>query len=236
MMTAREIPIETAAPASGKASGAQSEEERLSAWPFGSVPRYNWGWFAVRGVLAILLGALALLAPGLTLFAFALVFAAYSTIDGIFQLITGVRGARRKEDRWWTLVIAGLAGVVVGALFVIWPLLSTLAYALMLVAIIGVWGIVSGVSQLIAAIRLRREIEGEWLLGLSGAATAGLGAILLVLALANPGLTVLSVGWLIGVWALVTGIMLLILAVRLKRRDKQPAARGGEDTRVRAPT
>lgn len=227
-MVARQIPINKKAP------GAQSEEERLSLWPFGSVPRYNWGWFAVRGVLAILLGSLSLLAPGLTLFAFALVFAAYSMIDGIFQLISGVRGARHKEDRWWALVIAGLAGIAVGVLFVIWPLLSTLAYAVFLVTIIGVWGIVSGVSQLAAAVRLRREIEGEWLLGLSGAATAGLGAILLVLALANPGLTVLSVGWLIGLWALVTGILLLILAARLKRRDAGPAARGPVEAPERA--
>lgn len=233
-MVARQIPLNNNVPGNDKAPGAQSEEERLSLWPFGSVPRYNWGWFAVRGALAILLGLLALLAPGLTLFAFALVFAAYSTIDGIFQLISGVRGARRKQDRWWTLVIAGLAGIAVGVLFVIWPLLSTLAYAVFLVAIIGAWGIVSGVSQLAAAVRLRREIEGEWLLGLSGAATAGLGAILLVLALANPGLTVLSVGWLIGVWALATGVLLIILAVRLKRRDKQPAARSPDDRRERA--
>ena len=181
------------------------------------LPRHNWGWFLVRGVIAVLLGLVALFAPGLTVFALALVFAAFSFADGVAQLIAGVRGASHKSQRYGSLICGGIAGIAVGVLFLIWPFASAFVYALMLVVLIAFWAVVTGAFEIAAAVRLRREIEGEWLLGLSGIFSILLGLALLALAVAQPGLTILSVGWLIALYAFASGAVLIVLAFRLRR-------------------
>lgn len=193
------------------------------------LPARNWGWFALRGVLLLVLGVLSLVFPGPALFAFALVFAAYCFVDGVFAVICGVRGARRKEERWWALILAGLLGIAVGVVFVLFPGLGTLAYALLAVALIAGWAVASGALQIAAAWRLRREIEGEWLLILSGGLTLLLGIGLLALLIVSPAPTLLSVAWMIGIWALIAGIALLVLAFRLRRHGRK---RGTEAAQV----
>lgn len=182
------------------------------------LPRHNWGWFLVRGIIALLLGLAALFAPGVTLFAFALVFAVFSFVDGVAQLVAGIRGASHKSQRYGALIFGGIVGVAIGVLFLLWPLLSTFVYALMLVILIAFWAVVTGVFEIAAAVRLRRAITGEWLLGLSGALSVLLGFALLALALWQPGLTMLSVGWLIAIYAFASGIALIVLAFRLRRK------------------
>lgn len=189
--------------------------------PAGTVPRHNWGWFVFRGILALLLGLVALLAPGVTLFAFALVFAAFAFADGVTQLIAGIRGARHHKERYGGLIFSGLIGVAIGVLFFIWPLLSTLAYALLVVALIALWAISTGIFQVAAAVRMRREIEGEWLLALAGILSLLLGLALIAMAMIQPGVSILSVGWLIALYAFASGISLIVLGFRLKKR--QPA-------------
>jgi uncharacterized membrane protein HdeD (DUF308 family) len=183
------------------------------------LPRHNWAWFLVRGIIALLLGLVALFAPGVTLFAFALVFAAFSFADGISQLIAGLRGARHKSQRYGSLIFGGIVGIAIGLLFLVWPLVSTFVYALMLVLLIAFWAVTTGIFEIAAALRLRREIRGEWLLGLSGALSVVLGFALLALALAEPGLTMLSIGWLIAIYAFASGISLVVLAFRLRRKS-----------------
>jgi len=182
------------------------------------LPRHNWGWFLIRGIIALLLGVAALFAPGVTLFAFALVFAVFSFVDGVSSLVAGIRGASHKSHRYGSLIFGGIVGIAVGVLFVAWPLLSTFIYALMLVVLIAFWGVVTGVFEIAAAVRLRREIEGEWLLGLSGVLSVLLGFALLVLAIVRPGVTMLSIGWLIAFYAFASGIVLIVLAFRLRAR------------------
>lgn len=188
------------------------------------LPARNWGWFALRGVLLLVLGALSLAFPGPALFAFALVFVAYCFVDGVFAVISGVRGARHKDERWWTLILAGLLGIAVGVVFVLFPGLGTLAYALTAVALIAGWAVASGVLQIAAAWRLRRAIKGEWLLIASGALTVLLGIGLLALLIVSPAPTMLSVAWMIGIWALIAGIALLVLAFRLRRQGREREA------------
>lgn len=183
-----------------------------------SLLQHNWGWLVARGVAAIILGLIALFAPGLTLFVLAMVFAAFSFIDGIAHLVSGIRGARHKQERYGWLILSGLAGIAVGVLFVIWPLVSTLVYAMLVVTLIAVWALLTGAFQLAAAVRLRREIEGEWLLGASGVLSILLGLALLVLSWVMPGLTILSVGWLIAFYAFASGVALLVLGFRLRKR------------------
>jgi uncharacterized membrane protein HdeD (DUF308 family) len=179
---------------------------------------HNWFWFLARGILLLLLGVFALAAPGFALFVFALVFAAFSFADGIFTLLSGIRGARHHAQRWGSLVVSGVAGVAVGVLFVLFPLVSTFTYALLVVWLVVAWALVTGVAEISAAIRLRRAIRDEWLLALAGIFSVLLGLALIWLLFVNPAATLLSVAWLIAIYAFAAGVALIALALRLRRR------------------
>lgn len=146
----------------------------------------NWKWFVVRGILALILGAVAFLFPVSALFTFTMVFAAYAGADGVFSVIAGIRGATLKKERWWAFALRGLIGLAVAAVFVLMPFAATISYALATLGLLSAWAILTGMLEVIAAIRLRKVIEGEWLLGLSG-------LLSILLALAVP--MVLSKGW-----------------------------------------
>jgi uncharacterized membrane protein HdeD (DUF308 family) len=168
----------------------------------------NWWALALRGVAAILLGILAFAWPGITLFVLVLFFGAYMLVDGIFAIVAAVRAAG-EEDRWWLLLIEGILGVLAGLVAFFWPGLTALA----LLYFIAAWAIVTGIMEIVAAVRLRQEIDGEWALGLSGLLSVIFGVLLVVLP-APAGL--LSLVWLIGAYAVATGVLLLILAFRVR--------------------
>lgn len=179
--------------------------------------RDNWGWTLFRGILAITLGLIALFFPLSAVFAFTMVFAVFAFVDGVFSLISGIRGARHKGERWGTLILLGIIGILVGVLFIAWPAVSTISYALVTVGLVAAWSIIAGITQIVAAIRLRKEITGEFWLGLAGLLTLLLGIGIMVLVMTNPLITLVSAAWMIGFWALIAGVALIFLAFRLKR-------------------
>ena len=185
-----------------------------------SLPSRNWGWFLFRGLLALALGILAILFPFSALTAFAFLFAVFAFVDGISLVVSGIAGATHHQERWWGLVIAGLVGIAVGVIYVLWPGLSTISYALVFLVLISIWAMVNGITQISAAIRLRREIEGEWLLALSGVLSLLLGAAIVAVTALVPGATILSVGWIIGFYALLAAVALIALAIRLRGKSK----------------
>lgn len=188
---------------------------------YGGLLDDNWSWLALRGGLALMLGVLAIIFPASALFAFTMVFAAFALIDGFLSLASGIGGVRRKHERWWALIARGLIGILVGILFMLMPYATMLGYALASLALLAIWSIFTGVFEIAAAVKLRKEIRGEWLLGLSGLLSVLLGmAIPIVLAL-YPAATILSVGWLIGIYALAAGIVLIGQSFRLRRRSSQ---------------
>jgi uncharacterized membrane protein HdeD (DUF308 family) len=168
----------------------------------------NWWALVLRGLAAILFGVLAFAWPGITLFVLVLFFGAYMLVDGIFAIVAAVRAAG-EEDRWWLLLIEGILGVLAGLVAFFWPGLTALA----LLYFIAAWAIVTGIMEIVAAVRLRQEIEGEWALGLSGLLSVIFGVLLVVLP-APAGL--LSLVWLVGAYAVATGVLLLILAFRVR--------------------
>ena len=169
---------------------------------------HNWWAVLLRGVVAILFGAIALVWPGLTLEVLVLFFGAYVLVDGVFAIIAALTH-RLGHDRWWVLLLEGLVGIAAGIITFFLPGVATLA----LIYIIALWAIVTGVLEIIAGIGLRKEIQGEWLLAISGIVSLGLGVLLLVF----PSAGEVTIIWLIGVYAILFGLMLLGLGLRLRR-------------------
>jgi uncharacterized membrane protein HdeD (DUF308 family) len=188
-----------------------------------NLPAHNWGWFLFRGIIALALGLLAIFFPFSALTAFAFLFALFAFVDGISLLVSGLAGAASHRQRWWGLVVAGLVGIAVGVIYIAWPGLSTVSYGFVLLVMIAIWAIVNGIGQIGAAIRLRREIRGEWLLAVAGVFSILLGVAILAVTATVPGASLLSVGLIIGFYALLAAVALIALAFRLRGHKRKMA-------------
>ena len=167
----------------------------------------HWWVFLVRGLVAIAFGLVAFFYPVATLYTFILFYAVFSIVDGAFALVSAVRGREGPGPRWW-LALIGVLGVVAGLAAYLWPGLTALA----LLTLIGIWALVYGVVEIIGAIRLRKEIDNEWLLLVHGILAGLFGLIVLV----RPSAGALALIWLIASFALASGVVLVILSFRLK--------------------
>ena len=167
----------------------------------------DWWVFAIRGTAAIVFGILAFIWPGATLAALVLLFGAYVLIDGVALLVALIRGDALARRHAWAVGIMGVLGIVAGVVTFGWPGLT----ALSLLYLVAVWAIAMGTFQVIAAIALRREIDGEFWMALGGVASIAFGAFLV----AFPGAGLLSLVWLVGIWSVVFGVSSLGLAYRL---------------------
>jgi uncharacterized membrane protein HdeD (DUF308 family) len=172
----------------------------------------NWWAVLLRGIAGILFGIITFLAPGISLTTLVLFFGAYAFADGVLAIASAIM-RRGTTDRWWVVLLEGLAGVAAGVVTLFFPGIT----ALVLLYIIAAWALVTGVLEIVAAIRLRKAITGEWLLALSGIASIALG-VLLVLA---PGAGALALVLWIGAYALVFGALLVALGLRLRSYGKQ---------------
>ena len=167
----------------------------------------SWWMLALRGVLALAFGILALIWPGLTLAALVALFAAYALISGVVSILGAIKN--RKADReWWLILILGLVSVAAGVISIMQPALT----ALVLVLVMGANALVTGVLDIAVAIRLRKTIEGEWLLIAAGIASIIFGILVFLF----PGAGALALVWLISAYAIATGILLLGLAFRAR--------------------
>jgi len=175
-----------------------------------TLSRYWWA-VVLRGVAAVLFGVMALIWPGITLFVLVALFGAYALVDGVITLATAFGGNReRAGSRGW-LIAQGIAGIIIGILTFAWPGVTALA----LLWLIAAWAIVTGVLEIVSAVRLRRELRHEWLLALSGALSVLFGILLAVW----PAAGALAVVTLIGIYAIVLGAALVALGVRMRRHQ-----------------
>src|SRR5437762_6493813 len=175
----------------------------------------NWWALALRGLLAMLFGAAAFLLPGLTLAVLITLFGAYALIDGVLAIVAGVKAAEHHE-RFGSLLWRGLLGIAAGVIAFVLPGVT----ALVLTLIIGVWAMVTGVLEVVAAVHLHRA-HGEWLLIVNGALSVVLGLALIV----APGLGLLTLVWVVGGYAIFFGLIMLRLAFRLRARNIGGTAR-----------
>lgn len=177
-------------------------------------PARMWWAMALRGALAVVFGILAFLWPGLFWLAVVITFAAFAFTDGAFAIVAAVRGERGAGPRW-LLVLDGIVGLAAGTLAILWPSITELVLLWMIAA----WSIVGGALTIAAAIQFRKEIRGEWILGLSGVLSIVLGVGLAVF----PGPGLVAVAWWVGANAIVLGVVQMALGFRLRRLAREAA-------------
>jgi uncharacterized membrane protein HdeD (DUF308 family) len=171
----------------------------------------HWWVFLLRGLFGIAFGILAFVMPGLTLATLILVWGAYAFMDGIIALWAAITGQTDHEHRW-LLGLQGLIGVVAGIVTFIVPAATGLG----LLILIAAWSLAIGVLQIVAAIKLRKEMTGEYWLGLSGL----ISILFAFFVIARPGEGALAIVWIIGSYALIFGIVLIAFAFRVKNSVK----------------
>jgi uncharacterized membrane protein HdeD (DUF308 family) len=162
----------------------------------------------LRGILAVIFGIMALAWPGLTVASLVIVFAAFALVEGGFAVAAAI-AARKEFDDWWVLLLEGLLAIAFGVLTFEHPGIT----ALVLLLYISAWAILSGILRIALAIKLRKEMQGEWLLILAGVA-----AVLFGLAvMARPEAGAIALAWLIGAFALIEGFALIAFALQVRR-------------------
>jgi uncharacterized membrane protein HdeD (DUF308 family) len=167
----------------------------------------NWWVVLLRGIAAIVFGILAFGWPGITLLALMLLFGVYAVMDGVAAIAFGFSG-RAEHGTIWPLVAIGALGVLAGLIAILMPGLTAVA----LLLVIAAWAIVRGVFEILTAIELRKHIDNEWMMGLSGALSILFGVLLVI----QPGAGALALVWLIGAFAIAFGVVAVALALRLR--------------------
>jgi uncharacterized membrane protein HdeD (DUF308 family) len=167
----------------------------------------RWGILVARGAAAILFGIVALVWPHISLFALILLWAAYALADGLLDLTLAIR-AGRAGKRWGSLLFEGLVGIFAAVMAFVWPHIT----AVVLLAIIAGWAIVTGVAEVVAAIELRRLIRHEWLMAFAGILSIAFGVFMLLF----PGAGALAVITIIAAYAILFGVLMIGLGLRLR--------------------
>jgi uncharacterized membrane protein HdeD (DUF308 family) len=175
----------------------------------------NWWLVVLRGILGILFGVLAFAWSQITWLTLIIMFGVYAIVDGIIAIVSGLSRAR-ESSRWWVFLVEGLIGIGAGIVALVWPGVTSLV----LIYMIASWAVITGILEIAAAIRLRNEISNEWVLGLGGLISIGLGVLLFF----QPAAGGLAIIWTIAAYALIFGVLLVILGLRL-RNWKSPDTR-----------
>jgi len=171
-----------------------------------------WWLVLLRGVLAVIFGLYALFAPETALLALVLVYGFYAIMDGVAALVVGFR--HRSTSHWGWHVAQGVVSLIAGVIALFWPGPTVLA----LVLIIGVWSIVLGVTQIVEAFTARRAGSSSWVwLLISGIVGILFGIVLL----SSPAAGALALLWVIGLFSLVFGVVLVVWAFKLRSATRE---------------
>lgn len=171
----------------------------------------SWWSLALRGIAAMAFGVAALVWPDITLRVLVALFGAYALVDGVFTLFSAARAEEQRGSHWVAHLLEGVLGIAAGIATFVWPGIT----ALILLLIIAAWAMTTGLLEIFVAFRLRNEIMDNWArasFGLSGLASLIFGLIVVV----RPDAGILAVIWIIGVYAIAFGLLLLIVAYRLR--------------------
>jgi uncharacterized membrane protein HdeD (DUF308 family) len=172
---------------------------------------HNWWAVLLRGIAGILFGIATFFAPAISLAVLVLLFGAYALVDGVLAVISALRH-RATNERWWVVLLEGLVGIFAGVVTFAWPHITAIA----LLYVIAAWALITGALEIAAAIRLRKVIDHEWLMVLSGILSIAFGVLLAMF----PGLGALAVVLWIGAYAIIFGVLLVALGFRLRSWER----------------
>jgi uncharacterized membrane protein HdeD (DUF308 family) len=178
----------------------------------GQIENRTWEGLIFRGVIAVLFGAAVFARPAAAGTGLVYLFGVFAFIDGIFAIVAGGHVAQMR-GRWWPMFVTGILGIMIGIVAFARPGVTALG----LVFYVSVWAILTGLSEVVAAYRLRRVVPGEWMLGFAGLLSVAFG----ILIAARPGAGALSLVWIIGAYAIVFGALEIGLGFRLRTAEKQ---------------
>jgi uncharacterized membrane protein HdeD (DUF308 family) len=173
----------------------------------------------LRGVVVLLLGVMMMTRPGMTVVLLIQFMGAYWLVDGIFTIINSIRGRAAVADWGWGLFV-GILSVIAGTVVFSQPLAVAMLTTTFVIYFIAIAALVSGVSSIVTGIRLRKELSSEWSMILSGL----LYIIFALLLLGRPLVSAASLVWLMGIFASVGGIMLIVVSLRIRSFGKQLSA------------
>ncbi|MCC2681959.1 MAG: hypothetical protein K0S36_1523 [Nitrosospira multiformis] len=168
----------------------------------------SWRSLALRGFISLVFGILAAFWPGITLLWLLVMFAAYALIQGVASAIAAVQNRKTNQD-WWLMLLWALVGIGAGVVALMLPDLT----AVVLVLVIAATALASGIVDMVMSVRLRKVIRGEALLFLNGLISVAFGVFVFFF----PGAGALALVWLIAMYAIVSGLLLLALAWRAKK-------------------
>jgi uncharacterized membrane protein HdeD (DUF308 family) len=172
--------------------------------------RYWWATL-IRGCVWVLFGVVVFARPGISLVTLTFLFGVFALADGIVKVMSAI--AAQEYEHWWLVLLAGVASIVVGAL----TFFNPGATAMTLLFFIALWAIVTGIVEIVSAVQLRHEIQGEFWYGLGGLISVAFGVFLL----ARPGAGALAVLWLIASYAMLFGTIQILLAFEARSFAKR---------------
>ena len=179
---------------------------------FASVARQVWYWTVIRGVLAIVFGVVALVAPISTAVSLAVVIAVFAIVDGLFEIVDGIR--HRSTGGAGLRILQGVLTLAFGVVLVVWPAITALA----IVWTVGVWAVVVGVIQLVVALSLRKVVRSGWGWGV----VSGLVSVIFgVIVVARPSAGLVSIVWVLGVYAIMLGVLLIGFGLQVRRLARE---------------
>ncbi len=184
---------------------------------FANILSAFWWAMLIRGILWIIFGIFVFSDPRMSALTLTLFIGALFFLDGVSNVVSAI-GGRREQENWWLLLLTGFAGIGVGLLTYLNPSLTVLA----LLFYIAIWAIATGLLEIGAALRLRKEIEGEFFLILAGLISVAFG----VLIMARPARGALAVLFAIGVYAVAFGATLVVLSIRAREFPKRLSEAG----------
>jgi len=169
--------------------------------------RRNWWLLALRGVLAIIIGLIALFYPGIALRAFIIVFGVYAIIDGIAAVFISIQ-ERGILSRWGWVLFEGIISILAGIVAFVYPGITALA----LLFVVAIYAILTGIMEIVAAFVIRGFAAQEWALGIAGVLSIIFGVILFI----HPGAGLLAILWLVGIYAIIFGILFIVRAFQMR--------------------
>lgn len=168
----------------------------------------NWWMFLIRGILALIFGIVALFFPASAFLSLVIVFGAFAFVDGIFAIISAFTSNARSEN-WWWLMLEGAVGIVIGVLTFLQPAAMGEAWLILIAA----WAIVTGILEVITAIRLRKVIEGELWMIIGGLISVAFGVLVMV----YPTSGAFAIGYMVAFYAIIFGAMFIMLALGMRK-------------------